>query len=88
MLAHSKISPENYSLTLIGWANRALNNGENDGVQKNVSFGAQKRKFSPDTFENVFSLPDQTPQFTDAPSARNFLVETMGWTIIDAGATA
>jgi surface protein len=77
-------SPENYSRTLIGWANRAYNGGLNDGVQPNVALGAVGRQYNATTYADAWpNLPGQ--QFTDAVSARTYLVNTMGWTITDGG---
>ena len=84
MFNGSGMSPENYSKTLIGWANRAYNNGSNDGVQSNVVLGASQITYSTSTFDTApfgFSV-----QFNDAVSAKNYLAQTFGWTITDAGA--
>lgn len=84
MFAYSGMSPENYAKTLIGWANRAYNNGSNNGVQSNVSLGASQVKYSTSTFTSVPS--GFSSQFTSAASAKNYLANTFGWTISDAGA--
>ena len=78
------MSPENYSRTLIGWANRAYNGGLNDGVQTNTTLVATGCQYNATTYTDTWpNLPGQ--QFTDAVSARTYLVNTMGWTITDGG---
>lgn len=87
MLRDVAMSSENYSRTLIGWANRAYNNGNfnvDPGVQSNVTLGAQNVKYNNLTYNNAW--PNQSgQQFTNAVAARDFLVNTMGWNIQDGG---
>jgi surface protein len=86
MFSSSGLTPENYSRTLIGWANRAYNGGLNDGVQPNVALGAVGCQYNTTTYTDAW--PNLTgQQFTDAGSARTYLVNTMGWTITDGGQT-
>lgn len=84
MLNGSGMSAENYSRTLIGWANRAYNGGANNGVKSNVSLGASGLNYNNTTYADAW--PNQAgQQFTDAVAARAYLINTMGWTISDGG---
>jgi len=84
MFSSSGLSTENYSRTLIGWANRAYNGGANNGVQSNVPLGASGVQYNNTTYADAWpNQPGQ--QFTDAALARAYLVGIMGWTISDGG---
>ncbi len=72
----SAILPENYARTLIGWANDIFTR---DGVVTNRNLGASGRTYSTDTFGDI------TGEFNNAVDARAYLVNTLGWTITDAG---
>ena len=70
------LSPENYSRTLIGWANNIFDRG---GVVTIPGIGADGVFYSTDTFGDI------TGEFNNAVDARDYLVNTLGWTITDAG---
>ena len=70
----SAMSTENYSRTLIGWANQHFAGN----AQDNVPLGADTL-----TYNNTAYTTGN--QFNDAVSARNYLVGTAGWTITDGG---
>lgn len=70
----SSLSTENYSRTLIGWANQHYAGN----AQDNVSLGADTV-----TYNNTAYTTGN--QFNDAVSARSYLVNTAGWTITDGG---
>lgn len=74
MLSGSGLSTENYSRTLIGWANQHFAGNAKD----NVSLGATGK-----TYNNTAYTTGN--QFNDAVSARAYLVNTAGWTITDGG---
>ena len=74
MLNGSNLSTENYSRTLIGWANQHFAGN----AQNNVTLGASLR-----TYNNTAYTTGN--QFNDAVSARAYLVGTAGWTITDGG---
>lgn len=73
MLYNTGISVENYSRTLIGWANQHYAGNAND----NIDLGQVLQNYNTTTYG--------TGHFTDAASARNYLVNTAGWTITDSG---
>ncbi len=70
----SSMSTENYSRTLIGWANQHYAGN----AQDNVPLGADTL-----TYNNTAYTTGN--QFNDAVSARAYLVGTAGWTITDGG---
>ena len=70
----TSMSTENYSRTLIGFANSHYAGN----AQNNVPFGAATL-----TYNNTAYTTGN--QFNDAVSARNYLVNTAGWTITDGG---
>ena len=74
MFNNSGMSTENYSRTLIGWANSHFAGN----AQDNVPLGA-----SGVTYNNTAYTTGN--QFNDAVSARAYLVGTAGWTITDGG---
>ena len=71
---NSGMSTENYSRTLIGWANQHFSGN----AQDNVQLGAVAI-----TYNNTAYTTGN--QFNDAVSARSYLVNTAGWTITDGG---
>jgi surface protein len=79
MIAGTAISPENYSRTLISWANKVF-----QGVYpKSRTFGAGTVKYSKNY--SIIGIG-----FTSGQSARNYLTNTIangggGWTITDGG---
>ena len=77
MLTNSAISPENYARTLIGWANAIFVRG---GIVTGRNLGATNVSYSTQTFGDIIG------EFNNAVDARNYLVNTLGWTITDAGA--
>lgn len=74
MFSASGMSTENYSRTLIGWANSHFDGN----AQNNVTLGATGI-----TYNNTAYTTGN--QFNDAVSARAYLVNTAGWTITDGG---
>ena len=74
MFDNSGLSTENYSRTLIGWANSHFAGN----AQDNVFLGATAVTYNNTTYTTG-------NQFNDAVSARNYLVNTAGWTITDGG---
>lgn len=68
------MSTENYSRTLIGFANSHYAGN----AQNNVPLGAGTITYN----NTVYTTGNQ---FNDAVSARNYLVNTAGWTITDGG---
>lgn len=79
MLSSSGLSDENYSRTLIGWANFVF---DNNGPY-NVTLGASLIQYQDNT--NTYTGYG-SGEFTDAPAARAYLTGvTAGWTITDAG---
>ena len=74
MFDESGMSTENYSRTLIGWANSHFAGN----AQDNVILGATTI-----TYNNTAYTAGN--QFNDAVSARSYLVNTAGWTITDGG---
>jgi hypothetical protein len=62
---------EGYSRTLIGWANNIFSRG---GVVTGRSLGANNRRYN-----NINYVSGQ--QFNNAVDARDYLVNTLGWTI-------
>jgi surface protein len=62
---------EDYSRTLIGWANNIFSRG---GVVTGRSLGASGRRYN-----NINYVLGQ--QFNNAVDARDYLVNTLGWTI-------
>ena len=74
MFGFSGMSTENYSRTLIGWANSHFAGN----ARNNVPLGAFGR-----TYNNTAYTTGN--QFNDAVSARAYLVNTAGWTISDGG---
>ena len=74
MFNGSAMSTENYSRTLIGWANSHFAGN----AQDNVTLGA-----SGITYNNTAYTTGN--EFNDAASARAYLVDTAGWTITDGG---
>ena len=70
------VSPVNYARTLIGWANNIFDRG---GVVTNKVIDNNGVSYSTQTFG------DMTGEFNNATDARNYLVNTLGWTITDAG---
>tara|TARA_R110000824_G_scaffold327605_1_gene514461 strand:- start:848 stop:1891 length:1044 start_codon:yes stop_codon:yes gene_type:complete len=75
MFSSSGMSTENYSRTLIGWANSHYSGN----AKNNVSLGATSITYNSTAYTTG-------NQFNDAVSARAYLVGTAGWTITDAGA--
>jgi len=75
MLIGTNLSTENYSRTLIGWANQHFAGN----AQNNVTFGAGSSRVYNNTAYTTGN------QFNDAVSARAYLVGTAGWTITDGG---
>lgn len=76
MLSNSGMSTENYSRTLIGWANSVDENGE---TPINVTLNATGR-----TYNDTAYVSGQT--YNDAVAARAYLTGTPPtWTITDAG---
>lgn len=75
MFRDSGMSTENYSRTLIGWAN----NHFSGNAKNNVSLGATGISYNNTNYTTG-------NQFNNAVSARFYLVNTAGWTILDAGA--
>jgi surface protein len=74
MLRLCGMSTENYSRTLIGWANQHFAGN----AQNNVTLGATTK-----TYNNTAYTTGN--EFNDAVSARSYLVNTAGWTITDGG---
>ena len=74
MFDSSGMSTENYSRTLIGWANSHFEGN----AQDNVVLGAYGV-----TYNNTAYTTGN--QFNDGASARAYLVGTAGWTITDGG---
>jgi len=74
MFDGTAMSTENYSRTLIGWANQHFAGNANN----NVPLGADTI-----TYDNTAYTTGN--QFNDAASARAYLVGTAGWTITDGG---
>ena len=74
MLENSSMSTENYSKTLIGWANYVSNNS---GTPANITLGADTLTYSNVTYTGS--------PYSDAVSARSYLTGTAGWTITDGG---
>ena len=70
-------SSENYSRTLIGWANNIFDRG---GIVINKALNVPNLQYIPDEFLDI------TGEFNNAVDARNYLVNTLGWTITDDGA--
>lgn len=68
------LSTENYSRTLIGWANQHYAGN----AQNNVPLGAANKTYNSTAYTTG-------NQFNDAVSARAYLVGTAGWTITDGG---
>jgi surface protein len=75
MFNNSGMSTENYSRTLIGWANSHYSGN----AKNNVSLGATSITYNSTAYTTG-------NQFNDAVSARAYLVGTAGWTITDGGA--
>jgi surface protein len=76
MLNNSGLSVENYSRTLIGWANYV---SANSNTPATVTLGATGRKYNTTTYTTGLT-------YNDAASARAYLVGVPpGWTITDAG---
>lgn len=76
MLNGAAMSVENYSRTLIGWANYVAANG---GLPANVTLGASGRKYNDTEY-----VTGQT--YNDAVSARAYLTSAgPGWSITDGG---
>jgi surface protein len=65
------MNAENYSRTLIGWANNIFSRG---GVVTGRSLGASGRQYN-----NIDYVSGE--QFNNAVDARDYLVNTLGWTI-------
>ncbi len=80
MLNNCGMSVENYSRTIIGWANYVWNGGVPDGPF-NVTLGAEGLKYD----DTVYG----TGHFTDAVTAKAWLTtarpDGAGWAITDAG---
>ena len=76
MLANSGLSVENYSKWLICLANWAYDNSYTTAE----SLGASGLQYNNTTYTGIGS-----GQYTDAVSARAYLVTTLGWTITDSG---
>ena len=74
MFDDSGMSTENYSKTLIGWANFVSTNSD---LPANITLGAANI-----TYSNV--VYGGTP-YDNAVDARNYLVNTAGWIITDGG---
>ena len=75
-LRDSNLSPENYARTLIGWANNIFSRG---GTVTGRNLGAQNVSYSAQTFGDIIG------EFNNAVDARNYLINTLGWTITDGG---
>ena len=78
MLDDTAMSGENYSKTLIGWANQVSNNSN---APANVKLTARNVTYNNTTYTGS--------PYSDAVAARAFLVNTAGsapnWEIIDGG---
>lgn len=74
MFDFTAMSTENYSRTLIGWANQHYAGNANN----NVPLGADGVTYNSTAYTTG-------NQFNDAASARAYLVGTAGWTITDGG---
>jgi surface protein len=74
MLDFSGLSTENYSRTLIGFANQHYSGN----ASSSLIFGAAGKTYN----NSVYTTGNQ---FNDAASARAYLVGTAGWTITDGG---
>ncbi|MDC1523999.1 BspA family leucine-rich repeat surface protein [Planktomarina temperata] len=74
MLDDTAMSPENYSRTLISWANQHYAGN----AQDNVNLTAYNITYN----STVYTTGNQ---FNDGASARAYLVSTAGWTISDGG---
>jgi surface protein len=74
MLSGTNLSTENYSRTLIGWANQHFAGN----AQDNVTLGAGTKTYN----NTVYTTGNE---FNDAVAARAYLVGTAGWTITDGG---
>lgn len=74
MLDDTAMSPENYSRTLIGWANQHYAGNAQDDVPLTAYTI---------TYNNTAYTTGN--QFNDGVSARAYLVGTAGWTISDGG---
>jgi len=75
MFSGAAMSTENYSRTLIGWANSHYAGNAQDNVPLTAFVGP--------TYNNTAYTTGN--QFNDAVSARAYLVGTAGWTITDGG---
>lgn len=76
MFDNTSMSPENYSRTLIGWANNIYERG---GVVTDRELGAQGIQYSENTYGDI------TGQFDNFVDARDYLVNDLNWTITDDG---
>jgi len=76
MFFQSAMSPENYARTLLGWANNIYDRG---GVVTGKTLNAEGILYSTETFSNI------SGQFDNVEDARNYLINDLGWTIIDDG---
>ena len=86
MLDYCGMSAENYAKTLIGWANRAYNNGNGFGaVGQNLVFTARDVTYSTATFTSI-APSGFAAHFTAAADAKAYLTNTMNWSITDGGA--
>ena len=75
MFNNSGLSPENYSRTLIGWANYV--NSNNDKPSNVFSFGAVGLQYN--------NIVYGGNPYDNAVDARNYLVNTANWNITDGG---
>lgn len=73
LLVNTSMSTENFSRTLIGWANYCYANSGNPG---SVTFSGTSLTYDDTTYG--------TGTYTDAVSAFGYLTETLGWTITGA----
>ena len=74
MFDDSSMSTENYSKTLIGWANFVSNAGYS---LSSITLGAANITYNNTTYTGS--------PYSDAVAARAYLTGTAGWTISDGG---
>lgn len=78
MLNNTGLSVENYSRTLIGWANYVYTNS----APYSLNLGAGGSATGPRRYNSTIYGGDP---FNNAVDARNYLTTTAGWTITDGG---
>jgi len=76
MFDFTALSSENYARTLIGWANTIFDDG---GNAIGITLGASGVTYSTDTYSDIDG------EFDNAVDARDYLINTLGWTIQDSG---